>query len=97
LIFDGIPLVKTLPEHLQLDLLRRRLFRPAQLRFCTTSNYAIVKSAETEPLFLSHILPATGFSPTGIAYAKPTGVFTRGHCLPGSPGPSLPSRPCGSS
>ena len=45
----------------RLYLLMRRMFRLAPLWFCTTNNYAIVKSAETEPLFLSHILASHWF------------------------------------
>jgi len=45
----------------RLYLLRRRLLGLAPLWFCTTNNYAIVKSAETEPLFLSHILASHWF------------------------------------
>lgn len=45
----------------RLYLLRRRLFRLAPMWFCTTNNYAIVKCAETEPLFLSHIVASHWF------------------------------------
>jgi hypothetical protein len=51
------------PLHLghRLYLLKRKLFRTPPKWFCTTNNYAIVKSPESEPLFRSHIRASEWF------------------------------------
>jgi hypothetical protein len=45
----------------QLHLLKRRLLRTPPKWICTTNNYAIVKSQESEPLFRSHIRASEWF------------------------------------
>lgn len=45
----------------RLHLLKRRLFRTPPKWICTTNNYAIVKSQDSEPLFRSHIRASEWF------------------------------------
>jgi hypothetical protein len=55
----------------RLYLLRRRLFpwlRPMWI--CTTNNYAMVKSAETEPLLMSHVRASEWYGGEGAGRVK---------------------------
>ncbi len=45
----------------RLYLLKRRLFRTPPKFICTTNNYAVVKSHQSEPLFRSHIRASEWF------------------------------------